>query len=264
MAGQRTPGPFCQVERLLCINNGVMCSSEGSCAGPVGVQRVGVQPGWNDPICGETPWTATTRALTKKWQCDDDARSEVAHIAKSYEGSLRWREDTDGVVKCGKFVDDVLSEVFTGPSGHGLTVPPRIGGWRSKLAYALERHTERPWVHDLGVEIRSGRSYPPLAGDWAWTWVEIPRWNVVEEGPMASWPGDIIGESIVYWDASGHVGIVVGPRQTASADSLASPPGKITSSDFGFRTNNDPRQHGHARDCTLRRFSCPQLSLWSG
>jgi hypothetical protein len=208
------------------------------------------------------PRDRVVRAPVKKWQCDDDVRGEIARVAKAFVGSLRWREDLDSVVKCSRFVDDVLRQVFAGALGHHLDPPPHIGGMRSLVAHALEVHTESPFLHNLGVQIRSGRQIPPLAGDWAISWTDIPGWRVVSEGPGAAQPGDIVSEWIFYLGASGHVGIVVGPRQTVSADSTASPPGKITISDYGFRPDSDPRKYCHQKDCTIRRFGCPDPPLW--
>jgi len=88
-------------------------------------------------------------------------------------------------------------------------------------------------LHDLGVRVRAARNYPPLARDWAIPWIKIPMWTVVKDGPAAAQLGDIVSERILYWDASGHAGIVVGPGQTVSADSTASPPGRITVTDYG-------------------------------
>jgi len=121
---------------------------------------------------------------------------------------------------------------------------------------------ESPMLHDLGVRVRAARNYPRLARDWAIHWIKIPMWTVVNDGPAAAQPGDIISERILYWDASGHVGIGVGPGQTVSADSTASPPGRITVTDYGFRSDNDGRKYGHSKDCTIRRFTCPGPPLW--
>lgn len=247
MSSRRVPGPSCQVERPMPIDDGTMCRAQSFAPGPVGVDA---------DSCFQ-PNAGLVRALTKKWQCDDDVRSEIVRVAKKYLGSRQWREDTGGGVKCSRFVDDVLSEVFSGALGHHLEKPPRIGGWRGLLAHILEAHTEHPKLHDLGARIRSGRNNPPLAGDWAASWIDIPMWTVVTDGPSAAQPGDIVSERILYWDASGHVGIVVGPSQTVSADSTASPPGKITVSDYGFRSDDDARKYGHSKDCTIRRFACP-------
>jgi hypothetical protein len=238
------------MEKPLRVDEGTMCTSQSFPPGSIGV----------DIFSEQEP--DFVRALAKKWQCDDDVRADIVRVAKGYVDSVRWREDTGGGVKCSKFVDDVLAEVFTGALGHHFERPPRIGGWRGLLARTLEVHTESPVLHSLGVKIRAGRNYPPLAGDWALRWIEIPMWNIVEGGPADSQSGDILSEWILYWDASGHVGIVVGPGQTVSADSTASPPGKITISDYGFRSDSDTRKHGHLKDCTIRRFTCPNPPFW--
>jgi hypothetical protein len=239
--------PLCQAGKPSWIEDGTMCRAESSTQVPIGLGLQTFLP----------EGSGVLRELTKKWQCDDDVRSEIVRVARKYVGSTNWREDKDRVVKCSRFVDDVLGEVFHGALGHGLQKPPRIGGWRGLLAHMLEVHTERPKVHELGTKLRAGRNYPPLAGNWASSWIDIPMWKIVEEGPPAAQPGDIVSESILYWDASGHVGIVVGLGETASADSTATPPGTITISNYGFRAEDDSHEHGHAKDCTIRRFTCP-------
>ena len=68
--------------------------------------------------------------------------------------------------------------------------------------------------------------YPALAGDWASRTNVLGCWqNVFYSGiphlgpdPLPadlSRPGDVIAEAISYGDATGHVGVVVGPGQTA-------------------------------------------------
>ena len=252
MPSQRQPGAVCQITRPVLIDAGTMCRSDSPLGLPAGILPDDL---WD-------PASALIRALAKKWKCDDDVRSEIARIALKYQDTLRWREDKGAGVKCSRFVDDVLTEVFAGAMGHGFGPPPRIGGLRGLLAHALEIHRERPLLHDLGTTIRAGRKYPPLARDWAIGWIDIPMWTTVTDGPSAAQPGDIIGEWIVYSDATGHVGIVVSPGKTASADWTATPPGKITIGDYGFRSDQDPRIHGHANKCAIRRFSCPDPSIW--
>jgi cell wall-associated NlpC family hydrolase len=121
----------------------------------------------------------------------------------------------------------------------------------------MEGPADSPSLHNLGTWMRGGRHNPPLAGQWATRWIEIPMWTIVEGGSAAAQPGDIVGERISYSNASGHVGIIVGPQQTVSADSTANPPGLITISDYGFRSDDDRRDFGHAKNCTIRRFACP-------
>jgi hypothetical protein len=240
----RNPGPLCQMERPVSIDSGTSCLIQSPSPAPqLDLFLTSVAPDF-------------VRTLEQKWQCDDDVRSEIVRVARNYVGSLKWREDQDGVVKCSRFIDDILGEVFGGALGHHLQKPPRIGGWRGLIARTLEIHTEDQTLQDLGTWIRAGRKNPPLAGDWAARWIDIPMWDVVEGEPAAAQPGDIVSEQMFYWDASGHVGIVVGPSQTASADSTASPPGKVTVSDYGFRSDSDAHKYGHAKDCTIRRFAC--------
>jgi hypothetical protein len=86
-------------------------------------------------------------------------------------------------------------------------------------------------------------------------------------------PGDVIAEAIQYSDATGHVGFVVGSRQTSSADSTAwcsgLPPDTITVTDYGLRPDNyvsldgcklrdgtDARKHGRERYAVVKRFVC--------
>jgi len=113
--------------------------------------------------------------------------------------------------------------------------------------------------------------YYPLAGQWADKGLEIPGWPVVSGGPDRAEPGDVIAEAHHYSDATGHVGIVVGPHQTASADStVEEAPGTITISGppdddvpgFGFRAWDDfdadvpPERRTGLKDTSiLRRFT---------
>ncbi len=77
-------------------------------------------------------------------------------------------------------------------------------------------------------------SRPPTAGEWADPSVKIDGWVVVSEPK----PGDVVAEPHNYSDATGHVGIVVGEKQTVSANSLVG--GVITQNDWGFRGDNKP------------------------
>ena len=163
---------------------------------------------------------------------DPDIRKAIAQAAQSKVGSLGWL-DTPHANKCNAFVFDMLTA-----AGHA---PPKMGG---TIGYLLG--------YKLGIS--SLLRYAPLAGQWADTTIAIPNWPVLPGGPSQAQPGDIIAEQINYADASGHVGIVIGPQQTASADSTASPPGKITVSNYGFRSATDSHAHGKASNSKVRRF----------
>ena len=162
----------------------------------------------------------------------------IARIAKKYEGSLRWREVTS--YACNRFVADVLTEAGA--------APPMIGGRLGQLRGALGLN----WN-------------PPTAGEWGDRTVDIRGWTVVAGGASAALPGDVVAEKVNFVDASGHVGIVVDGRLTASADDTAQPAGKITLKDFGFRKDNDPAHpHGWASQCVFRRriHYCTSTSMY--
>jgi hypothetical protein len=194
-----------------------------------------------------------TRPATKEVQ------SLIAQKASYYAEthSSHW-PDVQGNNKCNLFVKDVLNEA-------GAQAPLSLG---TRVR------------HYLG-EVNTP-SYPASAGDWAyphntmtcWRNVTAPNDRLNSEYPAdVARPGDVIAEAIGYSDASGHVGIVVGPNQTASADSAApcfSPypiAGTIDVTDFGFRPANwidpfkDPtgqpcRTSGLKSNAVVKRFVC--------
>jgi hypothetical protein len=86
---------------------------------------------------------------------------------------------------------------------------------------------------------------------------DIPHWHVVEGGPAAAQPGDVIAQKLPNAiDATGHVGIVIGPNTTASADSTKEPEGIITKSTFGFRSDSSTGNGmGEASKSVVRRYS---------
>jgi hypothetical protein len=174
-----------------------------------------------------------------------------------------------GANKCNLFVHDVLTTA-------GLQAPLSLG---TRARYYLN--------------MANKASYPASAGDWAFPHPTITCWKPVPPfasvfgnmlPPDVSIPGDVIAEAINYSDASGHVGIIVGPRQTVSADSSApcissppnvfpglppnSPAGTIDISDWGFRPDGwvDPyslpgtgqpcRNTGLEKDVVAKRFVC--------
>ncbi len=182
----------------------------------------------------------------------------MTQIATSYVGSQQWL-DAGGINKCNLFVSDVIAQA-------GAQAPISIDS-RSRLRYLLGR-VNTPY-------------YPTLAGEWASRGRVMECWHNVqpklslatEFPPDSAQPGDIIAEAIQYSDATGHVGIVVGLRQTASADSAApcippgNPAGIVDISDYGFRlddwvdqfrqANGQPcRSHGYKRNAVVKRFLC--------
>lgn len=138
----------------------------------------------------------------------NSARHDIAGVASGYEGSKKWLYNQDGKqsYKCNQFVADVLREA-------GIPVD--------------------------GLHQTLTGSAPPTAGDWADPDVEIPGWEVID--PKDAKPGDVIAETS-WWEhlpstPSGHVGIVVGDKLTASSSSSIVGPwkGMITVNDWGFR-----------------------------
>jgi hypothetical protein len=144
---------------------------------------------------------------------------EIARVARSKYGSRLWRFDVAkddfkaGTNKCNKFVLDVLVEAGA--------AAPLVSVW-------------------LGLKRR-----PPTAGEWADPGQDIPGWEVVTD-PR---PGDVVAEAIRYSNATGHCGIVVGPNETASANSNIG--GNIDVNDYGFRP--DGAEHGARSNCVFRR-----------
>jgi len=194
-----------------------------------------------------------------------DVQQSIAQIALSKVGSKDWL-DTQGSNKCNLFVNAVLDQANANPP-----VSPS-SGLRQRLKYYLD--------------LADTPAYPALAGDWANPGTVLKCWKTVTVNPGnpplapgtlppdISIPGDVIAEAIKYSDATGHVGIIVGPRQTVSADSAApcfppnGPAGIIDVSDYGFRPANwiDPfkdsltgqpcRTHGKEVNAVVKRFVC--------
>jgi hypothetical protein len=168
-------------------------------------------------------------------------RDSIASRANRYVGSTRWQDwvDWKGDVHygCNIFVQDVLFEAGTMPP-----VSDEVKGWKQWLKYKLG--------------IVETNFYPAFAGDWANLAKNLLCWPpLLPGGANAARPGDVIAQQIGFSDATGHVGIVVGPEQTASADSTASPPGLITRSNFGFRPDSYPG-YGQKSKAVVRRYTC--------
>lgn len=196
-----------------------------------------------------------------------DVRDKVAQVARSKVGSQNWL-DQPGHNQCNIFVHDVLKEAGTTPPESDAT------SWKHRAAYYLG--------------LVDSLNYPAQAGDWANPNMTLRCWktltvNIAAVGPPplpgtlppdVSIPGDVIAEAVQYSDATGHVGVIVGTQQTASADSTTNcdhsglPPGVITITDYGFRPDNYQRTcvlpdgstgvltHGQKRYAVVKRFVC--------
>ncbi len=189
--------------------------------------------GGNASTAGSAPSTA---GLYHKPRANA-IRAAVAAKAINYVGSTNWLDyvDANGSHnQCNKFVHDILAQA--------LAFPPYESDLRQLARYLLGR------VDTI--------DYPALAKDWADPKKVLGCWETVPGGADQAVPGDVIAEKINYVDATGHVGIVVAPGETASADSTQIPPGLITISDYGFRADNDPRPTGHKSNAVVKRFVC--------
>jgi len=138
----------------------------------------------------------------------------IVEVAKSKVASTDWKYDTEkdefgkDTNKCNKFVYDVLVEA-------GVRPPPTVA------KYVVFTR-------------------PPTAGEWADPKVSIKGWLQVADAQ----PGDVAAEAHAYRDATGHVAIVVGPKETVSASAPLG--GVIVQNDWGFRDGQEP---------TFRRYS---------
>jgi hypothetical protein len=110
--------------------------------------------------------------------------------------------------------------------------------------FAANTHKCNQFVYDVMVEAgviplpvvpkRIFSTRPPTAGEWASLFQKIDGWAVVTD-PQ---PGDVVAEAANYSDATGHVGIVVGDKLTASAS--AKEGGRVVENDWGFRSDSKP------------------------
>jgi hypothetical protein len=103
-------------------------------------------------------------------------------------------------------VHDVLAEAATIPPESDKT------SLQHRIAYYLGK---------VGLTQVDSANYPAQAGDWAnpkktlgcWKTLVVPDGSAVGTlPPDISIAGDIVAEAIQFSDATGHVGIIVGPN----------------------------------------------------
>ncbi|WP_428240554.1 RHS repeat-associated core domain-containing protein [Gynuella sp.] len=139
--------------------------------------------------------------LGLKGTCHCGNPENLVNNAISNTGSKEWSYYTpkdnfpEETNKCNQFVENMLEE-------SGYRVPP---------------------MHGL-----FGLTYGPVAGDWGNPEVFIPGYQIVSE-PQ---PGDIVGWSHQYSDATGNAGIVTGNGLTTSQSSKTD---TVVENDWGFR-----------------------------
>jgi len=89
------------------------------------------------------------------------------------------------------------------------------------------------WVYEATGSSPSYKGRAPLAHEWADPNVKIEGWSAPFPVSKAQ-PGDVIAQD--HGGGNGHVGIVVGPQKTASADAKEHPAGIVFVNDWGFRS----------------------------
>ena len=152
------------------------------------------------------------------WQPALMAQQNAASAAANQEGSATYEYKNrkgnfgPGTNKCNEFVADTLASA-------GVPVPrvPKGGilGW-------------------------FGATRAPTAKEWAT--MSFAGWSAPDSVANAR-PGDVIAVGHNY-DAEGHVGIVVSPGWTASANANTSPAGIITVNNWGFRPAGQNQEGG--------------------
>jgi len=132
-------------------------------------------------------------------------RNNIVRIAENNEGSTAWGYNVAkgnfpaGCNKCNLYVYDVLKKAGASP---GL---PHYNG-----------------------------TNPPTAADWANPFVVIPGWVVLTRN-QPRLPGDVVAQQENHSDATGHMGIVIGPNLTSSFSAITQ---QVTENDWGFRSDN--------------------------
>jgi hypothetical protein len=151
-------------------------------------------------------------------------RARVAVEALRYVGSEDWRKS--GI------------RIYEGPRGPEMY---RSGDNKCNL-FVYEMLTQAG--ARVEMELREnfvGRQigYPPLAGKhWADPSHVIPGFEVLKVPPDSPQPGDVAAIKNVSWDASGHVGIVVGPPQSPAGMTVSGRADGVVHNDWGFQDKN--------------------------
>jgi hypothetical protein len=136
-------------------------------------------------------------------------------------------------------------------------MPKSFEGTRGKEIYGIGDNKCNLFVYEMltqaGARVEMGlreqpatdiqHAYPPLAGQWADPSFPVPGFEVLTVPPDSPQPGDVAAVKHASWDASGHVGIVVGSNKTVSA----TPEDGVVHNDWGFR----PEQEG---EVVYRRY----------
>jgi hypothetical protein len=82
------------------------------------------------------------------------------------------------------------------------------------------------------------KSHPPLAGQWADPTFRIPGFEVLKVPPDSPQPGDVAAVKKDSLDATGHVGIVVGPPHSPANMTVSARGDGMAHNAWGFRDEN--------------------------
>ena len=150
-------------------------------------------------------------------------RAKIAAEAFKHLGSDKWN------IATGRIYEGTRGKEAYGP-GHNkcnLFVYEMLTQGGARVEMELRENA-------VGAQV----AYPTLAGQWADPGRYIPGFEVLKVPPDAPQPGDVAAIKNVSWDASGHVGIVVGPPQSAANMTVSARADGVVHNDWGFRPEN--------------------------
>jgi hypothetical protein len=152
------------------------------------------------------------RSANAKTQNPMSPVERIVFTVEKYENSEEWawekdKDDFGYGPKCNKFVYDILLEA---------------------LFISYTKSYTKKWGFGETVQI------PLNASDWANSNFNIENWRVLADGEEPK-PGDVAAVSTPALNATGHIGIVVGNRQTISQSTVTN---RVTRADWGFRESD--------------------------
>jgi hypothetical protein len=159
-------------------------------------------------------------SLRERSQVTAATRAKIAAEAFNHIGREEWRKKA--------------IRVYEGPRGPETYWP---GDNKCNL-FVYEMLTQagarvEMEVRNNGFGIQIG--YPPLAGKhWADPSHAIPGFEVLKVPPDSPQPGDVAAIKKASWDATGHVGIVVGPPQSPAGMTVSGRADGVVHNKWGF------------------------------
>lgn len=172
-------------------------------------------------------------SLRERSEATAAIRAKIAAEAFNHVGREEWRKGT--------------IRIYEGPRGPEMY---RSGDNKCNL-FVYEMLTRAGARVEMELrENRVGRQigYPPLAGKhWADPSHVIPGFEVLKVPPDSPQPGDVAAIKKVSWDASGHVGIVVGPPQSPARMTVSGRADGVEHNKWGFEDK-------HKDEVVFRRY----------